>query len=71
MVRSFRNEKGKPRQEVLVHLGEYKTPEDALSAWPGAIAEHRRFGRDEQAEKLQDKLNRLQELRKGADLTPT
>jgi hypothetical protein len=65
LVRSYRNEEGKPRQKVLVHLGEYPTPEDALSAWPDAIDEHRRAGRDEQAEKLQDKLDRLQELTEG------
>ena len=62
LVRSYRNEKGKPRQEVLVHLGEHQTPEAALAAWPHKIAEHRRAGRDEQAEKLQEKLDWLQEL---------
>ena len=71
MVRSYRNEEGKPRQEVLVHLGEYETTEAALAAWPSEIAEHRRANRDERAEKLQDKLNRLQELTEGANLTPT
>ncbi len=71
MVRSYRNEEGKPRQEVLVHLGEHETPEAALAAWPDEIAEHRRYGRDEQAEKLQRKLYRLQELTEGDDLTPT
>jgi hypothetical protein len=65
LVRSYRNEEGKPRQEVLVHLGEYPTPEDALRAWPEQIAQHRRAGRDDQAEKLQDKLDRLQELTEG------
>ncbi len=65
MVRSYRNEKGKPRTEVLVHLGEYPTPEEALAAWPIEIAEHRRAGRDEQAEKLQDKLDRLRRLARG------
>jgi hypothetical protein len=64
-VRYYRNEEGKPRTEVLVHLGEYETPKDALSAWPDEIAEHRRYGRDEQADKLQDKLDRLQELTEG------
>jgi hypothetical protein len=70
-VRSYRNEEGKPRQEVLVHLGEHKKPEAALAAWLEEIAEHRRAGRDEQAEMLQGKLDRLQDLVKGADLTPT
>lgn len=45
-----------------MHLGEHPTPEDALAAWPNEIAEHRRYGRDTQAEKLQGKLDRLQEL---------
>jgi hypothetical protein len=47
---------------VLVHLGEHETPEAALSAWPGEIAEHRRYGRDEQAERLEEKLGRLRKL---------
>jgi hypothetical protein len=62
LVRSYRNEEGKPRTDVLVHLGEHETPKAALAAWPDAIAEHQRYGRDEQAEKLQEKLDRLQEL---------
>ena len=66
MVRSYRNEEGNPTQEVLVHLGEHRTPEAALAAWPGEIEEHRRTGREEQAEKLQGKLERLKELTKGA-----
>jgi hypothetical protein len=61
-VRSYRNEEGKPRTEVLVHLGEHETPEAALSAWPDEIAEHRRYGRDEQADKLQGKLEKLRSL---------
>jgi len=61
-VRYYRNEEGKPRTEVLVHLGAHETSEAALEAWPNEIAEHRRYGRDEQAEKLQSKLDRLQKL---------
>jgi hypothetical protein len=49
---------------VLVHLGEYETPEEALAAWPKEIVEHRSAGRDEQAEKLQDKLGKLRQLTK-------
>jgi hypothetical protein len=64
-VHYYRNEYGKPRTDVLVHLGEHETPEAALAAWPGEIAEHRRHGRDEQAEKLQDKLVRLRGLTEG------
>jgi hypothetical protein len=68
-VRSYR-EKGKVKQEVI-HLGEYQTAEAALAAWPQEIKELRRIGRPRQARKLQDKLDRLQELMEGADLTPT
>jgi hypothetical protein len=68
-VRSYRNEEGKPRQEVLVHLSKHETPEAALAAWPEEIAKHREAGRDEQAERLQEKLNRLRELtKKGGDI---
>jgi hypothetical protein len=66
LVRSYRNEEGKPTQEVLVHLGEHRTPEAALAAWPAEIEEHRRAGREEQAEKLQGKLERLKKLTKEA-----
>lgn len=62
LVRYYRNEEGKPRTEVLVHLGEHETPEAALAAWPQEIDKHKKFGRDEQAERLQRKLDRLQEL---------
>jgi len=65
LVRHYRNEECKPRTEVLVHLGEYETPEEALSAWPEEIAEHWRYGRDEQAEKLEAKLETLRRLTKG------
>jgi hypothetical protein len=41
------------------HPGEYETPE---AAWPAEISEHREAGRDEQAEKPQDRLDRLREL---------
>jgi hypothetical protein len=37
-VRSYRNEEGKSRQEMLVHLGEHATPEEALAAWPEEVA---------------------------------
>jgi hypothetical protein len=67
LVRSYRNEEGKPRQEVLVHLGVHETPEAALSAWPTEIAHLQRIGRDQQADKLQanfEKLRALTELEK-------
>jgi hypothetical protein len=62
-VRSYREE-GKVKQQVL-HLGEHSTVESALELWPHEIKELRRVGRPKQAEKLQDKLDRLQELTEG------
>ena len=62
LVRSYRNEDGEPRQEVLVHLGVHETPEAALSAWPMEIAHLRRIGRDQQADKIEGNLKKLREL---------
>jgi hypothetical protein len=59
LVRSYRNEEGQPRQEVLVHLGVHETPEAALSAWPKEVAHLRRIGRDRQADKLEANLKKL------------
>jgi phosphotransacetylase len=67
-VRSYR-EGGKVKQAVI-HLGEHSTVEEALAAWPQEIQELRTT-RPKQAEKLQSKLDRLQELMNGAKLTPT
>ena len=64
LVRSYR-EGGKVRQDVLVHLGEHPAPEAALEAWPAQVEHLRAIGRDDQAEKLQAKLERLRELMKG------
>jgi hypothetical protein len=61
-VRSYRA-KGKVKQDVI-HLGEHSTVEDALAAWPQEIQELSTT-RPKQAEKLQDKLDRLRELTKG------
>jgi hypothetical protein len=61
-VRSYR-EQGKVKQEV-VHLGEHQTAEAALAAWPQEIQELKRT-RPKQAEKLQSKLDKLQELNEG------
>jgi hypothetical protein len=58
-VRSYR-EKGKVKQEVI-HLGEHQSAEAALESWPHEIQELKRT-RPKQAEKLQDKLDRLQDL---------
>jgi hypothetical protein len=62
LVRSYRNEEGQPRQEVLVHLGVHETPEAALSAWPQELAHLRRIGRDQQADKLEANLRKLTAL---------
>jgi hypothetical protein len=62
LVRSYRNEDGKPRQEVLVHLGMHPTSEDALSAWPEDLRRLRTIGREEQADKLEANLKRLRAL---------
>jgi hypothetical protein len=61
-VRSYR-ERGKVKQEV-VHLGEHQTAEAALQSWPQEIQELKRT-RPKQAEKLQSKLDKLQELNDG------
>jgi hypothetical protein len=63
-VRSYR-EGGKVKQEV-VHLGEHRTARSAVEKWPEEIQELERIGRPRKAEKLQDKLDRLQELMDGA-----
>ena len=68
-MRSYR-EQGRVKQEV-VHLGEHSTAESALESWPKEVQELERIGRPRKAKKLQDKLNRLRELTKGAHLTPT
>jgi hypothetical protein len=62
-----RRVEGKPRTEVLVHLGEYPTPEAALGAWPAQVEHLRAIGArgDDQANKLQAKLEKLRELVKG------
>jgi len=62
-VRSYR-EGGKVKQEVI-HLGGYETADAALESWPIEIQELRRVGKPKKAGKLQDKLDRLQELTEG------
>jgi hypothetical protein len=58
-VRSYR-EKGKVKQEVI-HLGEHSTAEVALESWPREIQELKST-RPKQADKLQQKLDKLREL---------
>jgi hypothetical protein len=61
-VRSYR-EQGTVKQEVI-HLGEHSTAERALESWPREIQELNRT-RPRQADKIQQKLDRLQELKEG------
>ena len=60
----MKGEKGKKRSvfKVDVHLGEHKTPEAALEAWPSEIEHLRLIGRENQADKLEAKLSKLCEL---------
>jgi hypothetical protein len=67
-VRSYR-EGGKVKQEV-VHLGEHSTAESALASWPQEIKQLERIGRPKQAEKLQQKLDRLKELTERSRIDP-
>jgi hypothetical protein len=62
LVRSYRNENGEPRQEILVHLGTHPKPEDALAAWPAEVEHLRAIGRDDQADKLEEYLKKLRAL---------
>jgi hypothetical protein len=62
LVRSFRNEEGQPRQEVLVHLGVHQTPEDALAVWPSEVRHLRVIGRVDQADRLEANLKKLRAL---------
>ncbi len=62
LVRSYRNEEGQPRQEVLVHLGVHETPEAALASWPDEVAHLRRIGREGQADRLEANLEKLKAL---------
>ena len=61
LVESFRDE-GTVKKRVLVHLGQHESVEEALNEWPEEIEFLRRFKRYDQANRLQDKLNRLREL---------
>jgi hypothetical protein len=70
VVRSYRNEVGQPRQEMLVHLGTHERPEDALEVWPSEVEHLRAIGREEQAEKLEanrEKLRALMGAEKGKE----
>ena len=51
--------------KVLVHLGEYATPEAALDAWREDIGRARVAGRDKTAARIEEKLRKLEEAIKG------
>ncbi len=57
-------ERGKRRSvfRVDVHLGEHATAEDALVAWPQEVDHLRRIGRENKADKVEAKMERLKEL---------
>ncbi len=61
LVRSYREE-GKVKQEVLVHLGEHETPEAAMAAWSSEVEHFRQIGREDQADKLEARMNKLRTL---------
>ena len=48
--------------KVDVHLGEHKTPEEAAAAWSEDTERLRRIGRENQANKLVGKLEKLRTL---------
>ena len=58
-MRSYR-EQGKVKQEV-VHLGEYATADDALTAWAEDVRALQTT-RPRKADKLRAKMDRLKEL---------
>lgn len=54
---------GKPRQKVLLHLGQHASVEEALKRWPRKVGGLRRSGHDDAADALKEKLDRLRKLR--------
>ena len=51
--------------KVDVHLGEYASAEEALSAWPEEVRRLRQVGRETGADRLEAKLTKLRQLTKG------
>ena len=45
---------------VLVHLGEYETPEAALEAWREDVERARRVGREKTAARIEEKIRKLE-----------
>jgi hypothetical protein len=62
LVRSYRDENGMVKKEVLLHLGKHESPEAAFSAWLSVIEDHRKNDRHDQADKVADKLFKLSSL---------
>ncbi len=60
----MQGEAGKRRSvfKVSVHLGEHATPKEAVAAWSRDIDHLRSIGRENKAEKLSGKLDRLRGL---------
>ena len=56
---------GKPRQKVLMHLGQYATVDEALKKWPRQIKRLQRHGNEKAADALKEKVDRLRQLRKS------
>jgi hypothetical protein len=54
---------GKPRQRVIMHLGNHATVEEALKGWPREVGNLRRGGYEDAAEGLKTKLERLRKMR--------
>lgn len=61
----MQGEPGKRRSvfKVDIHLGEHPTVEDAIGGWSQEIGRLRAIGRERKADKLQSKLQLLEELR--------
>ena len=53
---------GKPRQRVVLHLGQHASVEDALKKWPRKISSLRRRGRAREADALKVKLDFLRNV---------
>jgi hypothetical protein len=64
-VRSYR-ERGKVKQEV-VHLGEYSTADEALTAWADDVR-RLQTTRPRKADKLRAKMERLEQLMGGGEM---
>ena len=46
--------------KVLVHLGEFQTPEAALEAWREDVERARRVGREKTAARIEEKIRKLE-----------